>query len=52
MNALARVRLVDAVGDDRHHDVVGHELAARHQLLGAQPHGRAGVDRRAQHVSP
>ena len=49
--AVARVGLVDAVGDDRHHHVVGHELAARHDVLGAQPDRRAGLDRGAQHVA-
>ena len=37
--------------DDRHHHLVRHELAARHDVLGAQPDQRAGLDRRAQHVA-
>ena len=35
MKPLRGVGLVDAVGDDRHHDLVGHQLAARHDVLGA-----------------
>src|SRR4029450_3846611 len=49
--AVARIGLVDALGDDRHDHVVGHELAARHHLLGAQPNRVARLDRGAQHVT-
>src|SRR6266508_1216563 len=49
--AVARIGLVDALGDDRYHHVVGHELAARHHLLGAQPNRGARLDRGAQHVT-
>jgi hypothetical protein len=48
---LLGVWLIDAVGDDLHHDLVGHELAARHQVLCLEAHRRAGRDRRAQHVA-
>ena len=49
--AVAGIRLLDAVGDDRHHHVVRNEFAARHDVLGAQPDGRPGIDGRAQHVA-
>ena len=51
MKPLLGVRLVDAVGHDADHDVVGHKLAARHDVLGLQADRRAGRDRRAQHVA-
>ena len=35
--ALARIRLIDALRNDRDHDVIGHELAAFHHLFRAHP---------------
>src|SRR5262249_48748694 len=49
--ALARIGLVDPVGHDADHDLVGHQLAAGHDLLGAPADRRAGIDRGAQHVA-
>ncbi len=49
--ALAGVGLLDALGDDADHDVVGHQAAARHDLLRLQADRRAGLHRRAQHVA-
>src|SRR6516165_7569579 len=49
--ALARIGLVDARGDDRHHHVIGHEFAARHHLPGAHADRRAGLGRGAQHLA-
>ena len=37
--------------DDRHHHVVRHQLAARHDLLGVQPDRRTRRDRGAQHIA-
>ena len=51
MKPLLGVGLVDAVGDDRDHDLVGHQLAARHDVLGLEADRRAGRHRRAQHVA-
>src|SRR6266568_2481561 len=49
--APARIGLVDARGDDRHHHVVGHEFAARHHLLGVHADRRAGLGRGTQHLT-
>ena len=49
--AVVGVGLGDAVGDDRHNDVVGYEFAARHDLLGVQPDRGAGGSRGTQHVT-
>ena len=49
--AALGVRLIDAVGDDRHHHLVGNQFAAIHDGLGAQADRRAGRDRGAQHVA-
>src|SRR5215468_4006877 len=49
--APARIGLLDARGDDRHHHVVGHEFAARHHLAGAHAERRAGLGRGAQHLT-
>src|SRR6516162_205674 len=49
--ALARIGLVDARGDDRHHHVIGHEFAARHHLPGTHADRRAGLGRGAQHLA-
>ena len=51
MNPLRASGSVDAVGDDRHHHVVGNQLAALHDVLGAQADRGTGVDGRPQHVS-
>src|SRR5205085_11457477 len=48
---LFGVRLLDPVGDDADHDVVRHETAARHHVLGLEPDRRAGRDRGPQHVA-
>ena len=49
--ALPGVRLLDALGDDADHDVVGDELARLHDGLGLEADRRAGRDGRAQHVA-
>src|SRR5512132_4433299 len=49
--AAFRVGLTDAIGDNRNHDLVRHQLAALHDAFGLQAHRRAGRDRGAQHVS-
>jgi len=43
--------MVDAVGDNRNHDIVGHEFATIHDMLDTQPQRRARRYRLAQHVS-
>jgi hypothetical protein len=48
---LARIRLADTVGNDGDHHLVGHQFAARHDVLRAQTDRRAGRHRRAQHVA-
>src|SRR6185503_4124274 len=37
--AAFSVRLLDTIGDDRDHDLVGDELTARHDVLGLQTDG-------------
>src|SRR5215510_187518 len=49
--APARIGLVDARGDDRHHHLVGYELTARHHLPGAHADRRAGLGRGTQHLT-
>src|SRR5215470_3389598 len=49
--APARIGLIDARGDDRHHHLVGHEFAARHHFLGAHADRRAGLGRGTQHLT-
>src|SRR5215469_3242452 len=49
--APARIGLVNARGDDRHHHVVGYEFAARHHLPGAHADRRAGLGRGTQHLT-
>src|SRR6266540_1090661 len=49
--ALGRVRLLDPVGHDGHYDVVGAEVAARHDGFSLAADRRAGLDRGAQHVA-
>ena len=49
--AVARVRLLDAVGDDRHHHVVWHEFAARHESLARSPMGVPALTA-ARSISP
>ena len=51
MKPLRGVRLLDAVADDRDHEIVGAEFAARHDVLRLTPDRRAGLDRCAQHVA-
>ena len=48
---LLRVRLVDPVGDDADHHVVGDQIAARHDVLRLQSDRRPRLDRRPQHVA-
>ena len=43
--------LVDPVGHDADHDVVGHQLAAGHDVARLHADRRAGGDRRPQHVA-
>ena len=45
------VRLPDAVGDDRNHDVVGDQLATRHDVLGLLADRAARLHGGAQHVA-
>jgi hypothetical protein len=47
---VPRVRLVDALGDDADHDVVGHQPAAGHDVLRLEPDRRSGGDCGAQHI--
>ena len=49
--ALARIGLVDALGDDADDDLVGHQGAARHDVLRLAADRRSRLDRRAQHVA-
>src|SRR5450755_2647147 len=49
--AVCRVRMIDAIDDDRNHDVVGHEFSAVHDVFGADSRGRARGHRFAEHVS-
>src|SRR5438876_353683 len=48
--SFARVGLIDAISDDCHDYVSGHELAARHDGASAHANSLAGFDRRALHV--
>ena len=48
---VSRIGLIDPVGDDRDHDIVGDELTAGHDILCTQPDRRAGIDRRAQQIA-
>jgi hypothetical protein len=43
--------MVDTASDNRHHDIVGHQFAAIHDVLDLQARGRAFRDRLAQHVA-
>src|SRR5262249_55457764 len=45
------IGLVDAVGDDRHHALAGHRIAAIHNAFCAQTDRRAGGSGGAQHVT-
>ena len=49
--AVAGIRLVDAIGDDRNDDVVRDEIAPVHDVLGLESDRRSGPDRGAQHVA-
>src|SRR5205823_1849923 len=49
--ALRTVALLEALLDQTHDDVVGNELPRVHQLFRRGAERRAGLDRRAQHVS-
>jgi hypothetical protein len=39
--AIRRVRLIDAAGDYRNHDIIGHEFATIHDVFDPQPRSRA-----------
>ena len=43
--------MIDAVGDNRNHDVIRHELATIHDVFDAQSRSRAFRHGFAQHVS-
>ena len=45
------IGLADAVGDGLHHDLVGAEVAARHDVLDLEPDRGLRLDRGAQHVA-
>ena len=49
--AALDVGLIDAIGDDRHHHLIGNQLPGIHDAFGAQADRRAGGDRGAQHVA-
>ena len=49
--AVCRVGMVDTVGDNRNHDIVGHQFAAIHDVFDAQSGSRAFRDGVAQHVA-
>ena len=49
--ALPFLELVEALADQGGDDRVGDELARLHHRLRLQPHGRARLHRRAQHVA-
>jgi hypothetical protein len=33
--------MINTVGDNRNHDIIGHELAKIHEMFDAQPRSRA-----------
>lgn len=49
--AVPALRLLDGLLDDAHHDVVGHQRAGLHRVLGAHAVGRLGGDGGAEHVA-
>src|SRR5262249_47877314 len=49
--SLSGIGLLDTVGDDRHDHIIGHQLTALHDVLGAQPDRGAGLDRGTQQVA-
>ena len=49
--AVFRIWLSDAVGDDRNDNVIGAKLAPIHDVLDLQPDRSSGLDRGAQHVT-
>ena len=49
--AAGRVALVEPLVDDPDHDVVGHEAAGVHDLLGARAELGALLDRGTEHVA-
>ena len=51
MKPFLHVRLIETVGDDPDHDLVRHQPAAGHDVLGLQADRRFGGDRRAQHLA-
>ena len=49
--AVRRIRMVDSAGDNGHHDIIGYQFAAIHDVLDAQSRSRAFRDGFAQHVA-